>query len=135
MVLTGKGQELLITGISRLQRINKSWAKNFLTDMVEAVGMTIILGPQITEIANDKLTGFVVLAESHAAFHWVKPTLYLDIFSCQLFDVEPIVLWVTQEWQIEEGYYQLLERGWDPKLNSEVKINRMPTLSKVFTYT
>ena len=134
MVLTGKGQELLITGTSKLHRVNRSWSKQFLSDMVTAIGMTIILGPQVAAMGEDKLTGFVVLAESHASFHWIKPTLYLDIFSCQLFEVEPIVLWVSQEWQIDAGYYQLFERGWDPGLNPEVKVYSMPTLSKVFSY-
>ncbi len=134
-MLTGKGTELLITGTSRLFKVNKTWARSFLRDMVDAIGMTTIFGPQVEVITEDKLTGFIILAESHASIHWVKPTLYLDLFSCKEFEVDSVVLWVSNEWQIDAGYYQVFERGWGPDLNPDVSKYPMPNLSKTFLYT
>lgn len=131
-MLDGKGMQLLITGTSKLERVNKSWTRSFLADMVESIGMTTIFGPQIDVLAAHKVTGFVVLAESHASIHWTRPLFWLDLFSCRTFQVNEVVLWVAQEWQIVEGYYQVLERGWNPKLNAEVQTYPMPVLPRAF---
>ncbi len=132
-MLDGEGIHLLITGVSKLDRVNKSWAKSFLLDMVESIGMITIFGPQVDVLTAQKVTGFVILAESHSSIHWSRPTFYLDLFSCKAFRIEDVVLWVTHEWQIKEGYYQVIERGWDPDLNHEVKTLCLPTLPMTYS--
>ncbi len=132
-MLDGKGMELLITGTSQLNRVNTNWTKAFLRDLVESVGMTVIFGPQVSVVTQDKVTGFVVLAESHSSIHWVKPVFYLDLFSCKPFEVEEVVLWVTHEWRINKGYYQIIERGWDSQLNNDVRTINLPSLSLAYS--
>lgn len=132
-MLDGKGTHLLVTGTSKLDRVNKSWAKSFLSDMVGSIGMTIIFGPQVDIILPHKVTGFIILVESHASIHWTRPVFYLDLFSCRAFEVSEIILWVTQEWQMDGGYYQVIERGWKLELNPAVKTYTLPLLPKALS--
>lgn len=131
-MLDGKGVELLITGMSQLHRVSPNWTKSFLRDLVESVGMTVIFGPHVNSVDQNSVTGFVVLAESHSSIHWTRPTFYLDLFSCKSFEVEDVVLWVTHEWRINKGYYQVIERGWNPKLNRDVETLALPTLPTAY---
>ena len=132
-MLDGTGTQLLITGTSQLERVNKAWAKSFLLDMVESIGMTTIFGPQIDILTTERMTGFVILAESHSSIHWTRPALYLDLFSCKAFEVDDVVLWVTNEWKMVKGYYQVIERGWNPDLNREVKAQELPLLPMAYS--
>ena len=88
---------LRIAGIERRAALNGAKpVADFLTTLVDRIGMRILAGPLTGEETGDPerrgWSGVVILYESHAAIH-VYPELgeaFLDVFSCKDFSVETV---------------------------------------------
>ncbi len=109
----------------------------FLGELVDRAGMTVIYGPVVQDtscsnVAWDPpdvtgLSGFVVLAESHAgvevlplpgprsraSFHTFveKGFVFLDIFSCKMFDTDDLLGWIMDTLKLHDTNPTLLMRG------------------------
>ncbi len=64
--------------------------KNFLREMVDAIGMHILVGPEIAEgiPENPGLSSFAIIDYSHVSVHTFSRynEAMIDIFSCKPFD-------------------------------------------------
>ena len=89
-----------------------------LDTLPEKMGMTKIMPPYVFkykgEVAEDwGLSGIVLIAESHIAFHTFpdKGFLTVDIFSCKDFDVRSAVSEIVDTFKPETWEEQLINRG------------------------
>lgn len=71
---------------------------NWLTTLVNKVGMQVVAGPTsvyVDEPGNEGITGTITLATSHAAIHvWdaKNPSLVqFDIYSCKEYGIETVL--------------------------------------------
>ena len=88
--------DLKLSGYSKERALldNAETMRSFLSGMAREIGMTIINGPTIVsfkEFSQDPeagLSGMVIIAESHIAFHtWPEKSFaYVSIESCRPFD-------------------------------------------------
>ncbi len=91
-------QHLLIKGhILNPPKIENE-LNNWLSQLVEKVGMVVVAGPTsvyVDEPGNEGITGTVTLATSHAAIHvWdaKTPSMFqFDIYSCKEFETEVVL--------------------------------------------
>ncbi len=70
----------------------------WLTELVEKIGMKILIDPQAVycnTLGNEGVTGIVCLETSHASFHsWSfmdKPFIKFDVYSCKHFDAQTVL--------------------------------------------
>lgn len=120
------GPHLLLdmrVGLSDELLNDREWWSNFLSELVAKAGMTVINGPVVeyTGCTNERwspatvtgLSGYVVLAESHASFHTFVEHKYvfLDIFSCKNFETVDLIDWVTERLKVTDMDEVLEERG------------------------
>ena len=104
---------------------------SFLSRLVTGIGMRILDGPHTTtEVVDDARyghSGVVLLYESHAAIHtYPAPrSLFLDVFSCKLFDVRSVVE-ISHEafgdFNIAES--TVLDRGHHWASDAEIELGR-----------
>ena len=94
-------------------------AQNFLSDVVEAAGMTVISGPYaelVEEPGNEGVTAVTILAESHTAIHvWdsISPArVEFDLYSCKEYDVE-LILNLLNRFEPVDKKWKFLNRDID----------------------
>jgi S-adenosylmethionine decarboxylase len=98
---------------------NEDKIRDFLESFPAEIGMKTISKPEVIKYNHPKdeaengITGFVVLAESHLAIHTYPARSYfaLDIFTCKQFDVEKAIAIVKKEFNVENLKKQFIERG------------------------
>lgn len=91
--------------------------KNWLTRLVAAVNMKVLLGPYATyceEPDNEGVTGIICLVTSHASIHvWhkaVEPFLKLDLYSCDDFE-SATVLNLLKEFEPSYTEHMVIDRN------------------------
>lgn len=91
---------------------------NLLNKLPQKMNMTIIKEPHVFEykglVPDDwGLTGIVIIAESHLAFHTFpeKGFVTVDIFSCKDFDVGLAVREIIETFEPKTWDEQLIMRG------------------------
>ncbi len=71
---------------------NVEWVKEWLTHLVDIIGMKILAGPIVARVDNVEgnigCTGVVVIETSHIAVHFWEETglMQLDVYTCGAFD-------------------------------------------------
>ena len=122
-VIHGKGSHLILDGYSNeennLDNVDK--IKEFLSDLCNEANMTKLMEPVVVNYEGHPLkeengiTGFVIITESHISIHTYPEKDYftLDLYSCNEFEVEPIIDFVKKELNLKKGRYKLLKRGLD----------------------
>jgi S-adenosylmethionine decarboxylase len=98
------GMHLIIDlkGCRNLERLSdKRFIENFLLELVEIAKMKAITKPNVLYYEHEEkeesgVTGFVIIADSHISIHTYpfKESLYLDLFSCKIFDSRKIISYV-----------------------------------------
>jgi S-adenosylmethionine/arginine decarboxylase-like enzyme len=91
--------------------------RNWMVNLVDAIGMKILAGPisaNITEIeGNCGPTCAVVIETSHMACHvWTEPDpalIQLDVYTCGPFDPNTVIQHI-QEWNPVKVEYKYLDR-------------------------
>lgn len=114
---------------------NKLTDEKLLTDLLdqlpEKMNMTKIMAPYVfaykggVEPDDWGLSGIVIIAESHLAFHTFpdKGFVTVDIFSCKDFDVSQAVAEIVKAFEPETWDQQLIQRGREfPKSMSRAKL-------------
>lgn len=101
---------LLVDGLAT-KPIKPRKARRFLVKAVHRVRMHIIDGPCVLS-HPESLQGFVMLAESHVAIH-IRSTnqVFVDLFSCNDFDVAKAVNFTRGRLQLEDVIVQAMDRG------------------------
>jgi S-adenosylmethionine/arginine decarboxylase-like enzyme len=106
--MIGPGTHLMVDGIT-MMRFTENYLVNYLRDVVELVGMRVIMGPFV-EGRGSAWSGWVVLAESHAAIHVHGDRCHVDLFSCQWFDVEVPLAFMYHRLKLLQTRIEVRER-------------------------
>lgn len=92
--------------------------ETFLRDIVETVGMEILLDAQVIyceDLGNEGVTGIVGLTTSHASFHsWhlaARPFVSFDLYSCRSFNPNRVLEVLDQHFGLEEARWMLIDRA------------------------
>ncbi len=94
--------------------MDQGYIEYSLLNIVEAIGMTKIMGPFVSE-NHEYLSGIVVIAESHIAFHYNKlsNSLFVDIFSCKEFSTRKALRNLTSLFPGDLLFKKCVKRGED----------------------
>ncbi len=97
--------------------------ERFLIRLVERAEMRVLHGPVVVDSSCSNaawdppnvtgLSGFVVLAESHASFHTFAESqfVFLDVFSCKTFP-DGFTDWIRDELWLLDPQIQTVPRFW-----------------------
>ena len=95
---------------------DEAWLHNWLSQLVEKIGMKVCRGPITAYVdmpGNEGLTGVVVIETSHIAIHvWdaVDPALVqLDVYTCSTLDKD-IIFAELEQWDPVKVEYKYLDR-------------------------
>lgn len=111
-------KHLLIRAIVKVPMVSEEEGKQFLLDVVKAIGMKPVTKPQcvyVEDWGNEGLTGSINLATSHIAFHIWDETglLMMDVYSCKDFTEEPIVELLLHTMGLRKINTRMLDRELD----------------------
>ena len=72
-----------------------------------------IIKHQPDDYQESGITGFVIIAESHISIHTYPEKSYLsmDIFSCKEFDIDSVIRYIKERFEIRNVDYKLFSRG------------------------
>jgi S-adenosylmethionine/arginine decarboxylase-like enzyme len=92
-------------------------AVSFLKDLVEKVGMKILMGPHATYVdtpGNKGVTAIVGIETSHIAFHvWdeeVPAKLQFDLYTCGSLDKDVVIEAVKERFGVVSADYRIFDR-------------------------
>lgn len=92
------------------------WLQNWLTELVDKIGMKVCRGPITAYVdmpGNEGLTGVVVIETSHIAIHvWdaVEPALVqLDVYTCGALNKD-IIFAELEQWDPVKIEWKYLDR-------------------------
>ena len=92
------------------------WLQNWLTELVDKIGMKVCRGPVTAYVdmpGNEGLTGVVVIETSHIAIHvWdaVEPALVqLDVYTCGALNKD-IIFAELEQWDPVKIEWKYLDR-------------------------
>ena len=92
-------------------------AVSFLKDLVERVGMKILMGPHATYVdtpSNKGITAIVGIETSHIAFHvWdeeVPARLQFDLYTCGSLDKNVVIEAVKERFELVSADYRIYDR-------------------------
>jgi S-adenosylmethionine/arginine decarboxylase-like enzyme len=92
-------------------------AVSFLKDLVEKVGMKILMGPHATYVdtpGNKGVTAIVGIETSHIAFHvWdeeVPAKLQFDLYTCGSLDKDVVIEAVKKRFELVSADYRIFDR-------------------------
>lgn len=103
-------------------RVNNSLANpedaiSFLEDLVDRVGMKILMGPYATYVeapGNRGTTAIVGIETSHIAFHiWDEEQparLQFDLYTCGSLDADVVLDAIDEQFDIVEADYRIYDR-------------------------
>lgn len=90
--------------------------KNWMKDLVDSIGMKILMGPYAVYSdmpGNQGLTAVTIIETSHIALHvWdeVSPALaQLDVYTCSTLDVKDVFAAINQ-WEPSKVEYKYIDR-------------------------
>jgi S-adenosylmethionine/arginine decarboxylase-like enzyme len=106
--MIGPGTHLMVDGLT-MMRFTASYLETYLRDVVELVGMQVVMGPFV-EGQGNVWDGWVVLAESHAAIHVHGDECHVDLFSCQWFDTEIPLAFMCRRLKLSQTRIEVRER-------------------------
>ena len=92
-------------------------AVSFLKDLVERVGMKILMGPHATYVdtpGNKGVTAIVGIETSHIAFHvWDEESparLQFDLYTCGSLDKDVVIEAVKNRFELVSADYRIFDR-------------------------
>ena len=95
---------------------DEAWLQNWLTELVDKIGMKVCRGPITAYVdmpGNEGLTGVVVIETSHIAIHvWdaVEPALVqLDVYTCGALNKD-IIFAELEQWDPVKIEWKFLDR-------------------------
>lgn len=110
--------QLLLNGHANTPIINEQDAIDWMTDLVEKIGMNIIQGPYasyVTKEGNRGITCVVMIETSHIALHvWDEedPSLIqFDLYTCSTLPVEDVINNVREKFSLVDYQFMVIERS------------------------
>ena len=110
--------QLLLNGHANAPIINEQDAIDWMTDLVEKIGMNIIQGPYasyVTKEGNRGITCVVMIETSHIALHvWDEedPSLIqFDLYTCSTLPVEDVIKNVREKFSLVDYQFMVIERS------------------------
>jgi len=92
-------------------------AIDFLNDLVNRVGMKVLMGPHATYVntpGNQGVTAIVGIETSHIAFHvWDEESpakLQFDLYTCGSLDKQVVLDAVNEKFDVVSGDYRIFDR-------------------------
>lgn len=89
--------------------------EKFLYDLVDLIGMQILIHPQVAFSHQKAWTGIVGIVTSHISFHYwtIEEYLQLDIYSCKEFNASKVIDYLNEFWRSKAVKTLFIERGVD----------------------
>ncbi len=118
-------QHLIIRAEVKNPPTDEEFTKNWLTELVNKIGMKIVSGPHakyVSKEGNEGMTGVVIIETSHCAIHvWDRanpPLIQLDVYTCSCMDINTVFehMSVFEPTKVE---YKYLDRETGLKLVDE----------------
>ena len=116
--LHGNGNHLILDGISDGDLGNVEFIKKFLINLTKKIKMNAISEPLVFYYGAENkeesgITGVIILAESNITIHTYpsKKWFCLDIFSCNEFEIDKTITYLTNKLNITKYKKQILKRG------------------------
>jgi S-adenosylmethionine/arginine decarboxylase-like enzyme len=104
-------------------------AIEFLNDLVEKVGMKVLMGPHasyVTTPGNQGVTAIVGIETSHIAFHiWDEEQparLQFDLYTCGALDKDIVINAVRRKFDVVSADYRIYDRAEGFQLLEEASI-------------
>lgn len=92
-------------------------AIDFLNDLVNRIGMKVLMGPHATYVntpGNQGVTAIVGIETSHIAFHvWDEESparLQFDLYTCGSLDKQVVLDAVNEKFEVVSGDYRIFDR-------------------------
>jgi len=92
-------------------------ATEFLSELVESVGMKVLMGPHATYVntpGNQGVTAIVGIETSHIAFHvWDEESparLQFDLYTCGSLDKDVVIEAVKNRFELVSADYRIFDR-------------------------
>lgn len=109
-------EHLIVRANVKAPPINPVFLEGWLLELIEAIGMKVLMGPYVTYsnvVGNRGITGVAVIETSHIALHvWDEcdpGMLQLDVYSCAPVDIS-VVLDHIQRFEPTHVDYKFLDR-------------------------
>lgn len=110
--------QLLLNGLSKNPIMKEEELKQWLSQLVDKIGMKTIIGPHafyVEKEGNRGITGFVGIETSHIAVHvWDEQSpalVQFDLYTCSSLPLEDVLSILESDWELQEDYrYMVLER-------------------------
>lgn len=110
--------QLLLNGHAKTPIVDEQDAIDWMTDLVEKIGMKIIQGPYssyVTKEGNRGITCVVMIETSHIALHvWDEedPSLIqFDLYTCSTLPVEDVIKNVREKFSLVDYQFMVIERS------------------------
>lgn len=110
--------QLLLNGHANNPIIDEQDAIDWMTNLVEEIGMNIIQGPYasyVTKEGNRGVTCVVMIETSHIALHvWDEedPSLIqFDLYTCSTLPVEDVINNVREKFSLVDYQFMVIERS------------------------
>ena len=111
---------LLIKGYIKTPPKEENLLNQWLTELVDNVGMKVVAGPTsvyVNEPGNEGITGTVTLATSHASIHvWDSETpsmFQFDLYSCSNFTPKQVLDHIDENFGLTKAFWQFIDRNGD----------------------
>jgi len=102
------GTHLMVDGITMMS-FTGEYLEKFLADVSALSGMKVINGP-IAYGGPSCWDALVVLSESHGAVHIHGKEVYVDIFSCKSFEINPALELIKQRLKLRNMRVEEISR-------------------------
>jgi S-adenosylmethionine/arginine decarboxylase-like enzyme len=109
---------LLVKGHIKSPPQTEKVLNEWLTQLVEKVGMKVVAGPTsvyVNEPGNEGITGTVTLATSHSSIHvWdaQNPAMFqFDLYSCSQFTPDQVLEHINEWFILETAYWSFIDRN------------------------
>ena len=106
--------------------------RRFLEELPKLIHMTVIMKPQMIDFKaldalEDGVSGFTMIAESHISIHTYPAKRYFafDAFSCNEFDIQKVLDFMVEYFDVKELVPQTCVRGMDVRNTMPGKIRRV----------
>lgn len=105
-------KHLLVYATVKHPPTNPELVKDWLNRLVEAVGMKVVIPPQVVNLqtpGNEGITGVVTIETSHSSIHvWESAKvafLQFDLYSCKAFDPDTVMTLIGE---FEPYFYEFM---------------------------
>ena len=112
------------------------YVRRFLEELPRLINMTVIMKPQMIDFkaldtVEDGVSGFTMIAESHISIHTYPAKRYFafDAFSCNEFDIQKVLDFMVEYFDVKELVPQTCVRGFEARETMPAKIRQVQQIA------